>query len=179
MFENVTVYDQAALYAFTDVYTHTIQRVRYRLHLAVLLIGGGICTMEGLFLLFVLQLQDYSSLVLTGVVLFIGPCAVIKGLFLRHFMARNTRKRMNFRNGKCRFFFDMDYFETEQPGIQSTYCYDRIYKAYEAPGYFVLFLDKVHGVILDMGGFTQGTADEFRSFLTERLERPIEYVRTK
>ncbi len=35
MFENTTKYDQATLYAFTDVYSRTVRRTRYRLHRAV------------------------------------------------------------------------------------------------------------------------------------------------
>ncbi len=178
MFENTTKYDQATLYAFTDVYSRTVRRTRYRLHRAVLLIAGGICTVEGLFLLLVWRPRDFSSMVLLGVVLVVGPCGVFKGLFLRRFMARRTRKNM-LHVGECHYVFTEDGFQAEQPGVSSTYRYDRIYKACEAPGYFVLFLDKEHGTVVDMGGFTQGTADGFRAFLEEKTGKPVEYVSLK
>lgn len=179
MFENTTKYDREAVYAFTDVYTRTIRRTRYRLHLGVLLIGGGFCILDGLILLSMWRRLDFSSIVLMGVVLVVGPCAVFKGLFLRRFMARRMRKNMLQENGVCHYVFGEDSFQVSQPGVTSTYRYDRVFRAYEAPGYFVLFLDKVRGGIIDMGGFTQGTADEFRAFLTEKLGKPVEYINLK
>ncbi len=175
MFENTTNYDKAALHAFADVCIRTVRRTRYRLHRAVLLVAGGICVVEGLFVLAFLRPLDYSTTILLGVVLVVGPCSVIKGLFLRRFTARKMQKNMT-NTGTCRFRFDEDSFQAEQPGVVSSYRYDRIYKACEAPGYFILFLDKTRGSVVDMGGFTKGTADEFRAFLAEKTGKPVEYV---
>lgn len=179
MFENTTKYSREAVYAFTDVYMKTVRRVYYRAYLAVLLIAGGICILNGLFLLSMWRRLDFGSMVLMWVILVVGSCGVFKGLFLRRFIARKTRKNMVQGNGVCRYVFGEDSFEAARPGVTSTYRYDRISKAYEAPGYFVLFMDKLHGGIIDMGGFTQGTADEFRAFLAEKLGKPVEYVSLK
>lgn len=179
MFENITKYDRTTLYAFTDVCTQTVRRTYYRIQLVILLGAGAFCCIDGVFLLTMWNRLDYSSRLIITVTLLIGPCAIIKGLFLRRFMARKVRKNMMQSDGACRFTFTEDGFEAEQPGILSVYRYDRIFKAYEAPGYFVLFFDKVHGSILDMGGFTQGTADEFRAFLAVKLGKPVEYISLK
>ena len=47
--------------------------------------------------------------------------------------------------------------------------YFRLYKVYETPKYFYLYLTKQYSFIIDKEGFTQGDAKEFSKFIKNKL----------
>ncbi|MCI8398247.1 MAG: YcxB family protein [Oscillibacter sp.] len=175
VFENTTLYDKEALYALADVQIKTSRRTRIRRW--VLLIAGGWCCIAGILLLWRLRRLDFSGHIVTGMTLVLGPMGVLQGLFYRSMIAARIRRQLQGDDGPRRCFFTEDAFQAEKAGVRSVYSYDLVQNAYELPGYFVLALDKIHCVILSMAGFTQGTPDDFRAFIEQRLHGPVRYLR--
>lgn len=176
IFENTTEYDKAAIYALAGVQVKATRRLQIRRW--VLLVAGVWLCLCGALLLLRLRWLDFSGHIVTGMTLVLGPFGLLQGLYFRRLMAWKTgRQILKGDSGPRRFLFSAEAFQAEQAGIRSIYRYEILQSAYEVPGYFILTLDNVHSMILSMGGFTQGTADGFRSFLEEKLGEPVQYLR--
>ena len=50
-------------------------------------------------------------------------------------------------------------------------------KVCETADFFVCFLGKKHGQIFAKSGFTQGTPEEFRTFIAEKTGKPVQYIK--
>ena len=55
--------------------------------------------------------------------------------------------------------------------------YDKIQAVCETKDYFVLLLGVRQGQVYDKAGFVEGTAEEFRSFISEKTGKPIQYIK--
>ena len=72
---------------------------------------------------------------------------------------------------------------TEEKYINSTaaaethWNHTQIKAVYETKDYFVFFLSDRHGQIYDKHGFSEGTPEEFRTFISEKTGKPVEYIK--
>lgn len=55
--------------------------------------------------------------------------------------------------------------------------YEAVQQVCETADYFVLLLSRQHGQIYDKASLSGGTAEEFRSFITEKTGKPIAYIK--
>ena len=53
----------------------------------------------------------------------------------------------------------------------------QIKAVYETEDYFVFFLSSRHGQVYDKHGFAEGTPEEFRTFISEKTGKPVEYIK--
>lgn len=179
MFENTTLYDKAAVWAMTRVFTRRFQRKSYLLRKCFYLGAGLLGTVGGLILLPAFGALDHGERLICVMALAVCVPALLKGLFLRRFIAWSTgrvlRKAVSPR--ERRFVFSEESFLCVEPGIETAYQYETVQGACETEKYFILRLNRQTCVILDKAGFTRGTAGGFRSFLERKLEKPVESVK--
>lgn len=169
-YENTTRYDKSAVWALTLVFSRTVQRKRFLLRRLFLLVVGGIALTGGLVLLMVFSALDTGSRVICATGLIVGAAALGEGLFLRRVMAWSTRRSLR-RQGDAmerQFTFSPECFRCAQTGMETVFEYQTVKGVWETEDYFVLHMDTGHGMVVRKSGFTQGTADGFRRFLSEK-----------
>lgn len=66
------------------------------------------------------------------------------------------------------FTFSPECFRCAQTGMETVFEYQTVKGVWETEDYFVLHMDTDHGMVVRKSGFTQGTADGFRRFLSEK-----------
>jgi len=175
MFENHTAYDKAAIQAMTWVFSKKVQRKQYLLRKCYHLGFGIFGTLCGLLLLLIFDSLDFGERLIAVMALVVCGFALIKGLFLRRFMAWSTLRglRQATSDGERRFVFSEDSFLGIQSGMETAYQYGTVQDVYETEGYFLLRFDKLTSSIIDKEGFTVGTAEGFRRFIEEKTGKPI------
>lgn len=179
MFENVTEYDKRAVWAMTRVFTRRVWRKRYLLRKCFLVGMGLLGTLCGLLLLILFRGLDLGERAICITVLAVCIPAFLKGLFLRRFMAWSTVRTLRRAGGspERRFIFSGEAFRGVQSGMETAYQYEIVREVYETETYFVLHLDAQLCMMIDKGGFSQGTPDGFRALLAEKTGRAAEFVR--
>ena len=178
IYENTTRYDKNAVWALTLAFSRKVQRRRFLLRRLFLLVVGSIALTGGLVLLMVFSALDAGSRVICAAGLILGMFALGEGLFLRRVMAWSTLRSLR-RQGDVmerRFTFSPEGFRSAQPGMETAFDYETVKGFYEAGDYFVLQMDTGHGMVVRKSGFTQGTADGFWQFLSEKTGMTAEQL---
>ena len=75
-----------------------------------------------------------------------------------------------------RLCFDMYHFTLERPNVRGEYEYGLILRILEDKERFYLFDSVQSAFILPKRDFEQGTADEFRAFISRTTGKPVEYM---
>lgn len=78
-------------------------------------------------------------------------------------------------SAKC-VFREESYTSTTEAAA-TEFHYESIQQVCETADYFVLLFSRRHGQIYDKATLSGGTAEEFRSFLTEKTGKPIAYIK--
>lgn len=76
---------------------------------------------------------------------------------------------------KC-VFGEESYTSTTEVAA-TEFHYEAVQQVCETADYFVLLLSRQHGQIYDKASLSGGTAEEFRTFITEKTGKPIEYIK--
>lgn len=177
MFEVTTEYDQRAMLAMNRAANKTFRRGKYLFHKIFQIVLGLWCLLGGGVLLLVFDKLDTGERVITAVALVIGAFSLFKGLFYNRLSARASRKMMVEGADRWTVRFDGEGLSGgTAEGVQSAYPYAKVRGVYETAEYFLLQIDKLHCVILDKDGFTQGTCEEFRRFITEKTGTELRTV---
>lgn len=66
-------------------------------------------------------------------------------------------------------FYD-EYFENTNEQSNAKIFYNQLYDAYEAKDYFYLYVNRRSAYIISKNGFKEGTSENFREFLQEKLK---------
>ena len=178
MFELTTEYNKKALLVMNRVANKTFRRGRYLFHKIFQIVLGLWCLIAGGLLLLVFNQLDASAKVIAAAAPVIGVIALTKGLFYNRLSARLSRKMMVEGSNCWTLRFDEEGLSgANAEGVQSAYPYSKIQAIFEAEEYFLLQIDKLHCVILDKSGFTQGTSEDFRRFITERTGLTPRFVK--
>lgn len=78
-------------------------------------------------------------------------------------------------SAKC-VFREESYTSTTE--VASTeFHYESVQQVCETADYFVLLFSQQHGQIYDKASLSGGTAEEFRTFITEKTGKPIAYIK--
>ncbi len=178
MFEVTTEYNKKALLVMNRVANKTFRRGRYLFHKIFQIALGLWCLIAGGLLLMIFNKLDASARVIAVAGPVVGVIALTKGIFYDRLSARLSRKMMVEGNHCWTFQFDENGLSGENAeGVQSAYPYSKIQGIFEAQEYFLLQIDKLHCVILDKSGFTQGTSEDFRRFIAERTGLTLRFVK--
>ena len=88
-----------------------------------------------------------------------------------------ARKKMLPGTEKAIAYFTEDGFESTTDIGKTSWLYDRITVLAETKDYFVFVFSANHAQVYDKNVITGGTADEFRTFLTERTGKDVLHVK--
>lgn len=177
LFENHSTYDMAAMQALVRVSARKIFRW-WRLRRVVLTTSGVVAMVCGALLLGVFRFLDTTERLLCGISLLIGMIAFLKGLLFYKLIAQKLWRDL-LRAGDTmerRYIFRETAFQGIRINSETCYAYEAIRAAYETPGYYFLFLDSGNSALLDKGGFIEGSASGFRTFLEKKLGGTLEFV---
>lgn len=178
IFENITVYDKHALLDLNRVVCRTTQKGKYRFRKIFLIVLGALGIFSGGTLLLIWNELEVSDRVLAIGALLIGLIALAEGIFLNRVSAWNSKRMMMKGISQVQFQFDPQEMRAEVPDREkSAYPYTALLLAAETTDFFVLMMDPRHGFVLKKDGFTKGTAEEFRKFLTDTLKKPVSVIR--
>lgn len=73
-------------------------------------------------------------------------------------------------------FREESYTSTTE-AASTEFHYEAIQQVCETADYFVLLFSRQHGQIYDKAALSGGTAEEFRTFITEKTGKPIAYIK--
>lgn len=76
---------------------------------------------------------------------------------------------------KC-VFTEESYTSTTEAAA-TEFHYEAVQQVCETPDYFVLLFSQQHGQIYDKAALSGGTAEEFRTFITEKTGKPVAYIK--
>ena len=178
MFEVVTEYDKKALLAMNRIANKTFRRGRCLFHKIFSIMLGLWCLFGGGLLLLIFNELDTGERVIAIAGPVIGALSLFRGLFYNRLSARASRKVMVEGTDRWTLRFGEEGLAGESgDGVGSAYPYSKVRGVYETGEYFLLQIDKLHGVIVDKNGFTQGTPADFREFICQRTGLTVQSVR--
>ncbi len=133
------------------------------------------------FILFGLILQvKYHNLSIA-----ILLCCGLTGFILwRYFRPISTVKK-EYESEKIRqeqkftFKFYQKYFTIEDNKQYSNFKYYRLYKAFETPSFFYLYIDKTHAFLISKACFKKNNPEEFSKFIKKKCWWCYKYVKRK
>ena len=73
--------------------------------------------------------------------------------------------------------FDADGYTNNAGGATGHWPYEKVQAVCETNDYFVLLLGPRRGQVYDKSGFVEGTAEEFRGFISEKSGKPVQYLK--
>lgn len=178
MFETVTEYDKKALLVMNRTANRTFGKRKYLFQKIFHIVLGLWCLIAGGLLLLIFGKLDAGERVIAVAAPVIGLLSLLQGLFLDRLSARASRRMMIEGSRRWTLRFDGEGLSGENTdGVQSAYPYSRIQAVFETQEYFLLQIDKRHCVILDKSGFTQGTSEDFRRFISEKTGLMFRFVK--
>ncbi len=178
MFEVTTAYDKKALLAMNRAANKTFRRGRYLFEKIFHIVLGLWCLIAGGLLLLIFSKLDTSQRVIAVAAPVIGVLSLARGLFFSRLGAWASRKMMVEGTNRWTIRFGEEGLSGESgDGVQSAYPYAKVRAIYETQEYFLLQIDKLHCIILDKNGFTQGTCEAFRPFIAERTGAEIRFIK--
>ena len=170
IFTNETKYNQKTMTSLAHALRLTLRKKRNkRTHIvgwivlvlaALLLAGNG----------FVLSFQS----VITVLAMLI---MVVTLLWEDHINGYIARKRLLKGLDKSVTTFHEDGYETITAVGKTQWTYEVIGEIVEMKDCFVFIFDRSHGQVYDKAGFTEGTVEEFRSFIEGKTKKDIQKLK--
>lgn len=178
MFENVVHYDKAAARVLVEVDSRVLRRKNFLIRRVILFAVGIFAVACGGLLLMVFGELSAFTRVICLFDLVVGLLALWKGICLRRVMVKRVLRTLT--GGDRRVVFTEEEIQIEQPGVQKgTFYYSTLTALYETEAHFVLPLSTKASMVLDKGGFVQGSVAEFRNFIQEKTGRTMQFVNWK
>ena len=169
-----TLYDQTALTAMAHALRKTLRRRRT---IAVHVLAWFVIFLEVICLLLIVGTDSLTfgfRELLSLLVAVLVFAVVIREDAINGWLAG---RRMLSAVRESETVFDDTGYTTMIQGAQTRWAYGRIQKVCETADFFVCFLGKKHGQIFAKSGFTQGTPEEFRTFIAETTGKPAQYIK--
>lgn len=168
-----TKYDQRGLTAMARALRRTVRKKRSRrshifgwclVTLAILLIAVGRMLEEPW------TLRDTLNL---GV----GVILIVILLTEDQVNAFFAKKKMLPGTSIARSVFTEESYTSTTEAAATEFHYETVQQVCETADYFVLLFSRQHGQIYDKATLSGGTAEEFRTFITEKTGKPIAYIK--
>jgi hypothetical protein len=169
-----TTYDSRTLTAMARALRKTIRRGRsIAVHIFAWVVIALCVFLEiGLFLIGEFALDGRTVFTILAVLVLL--CVIILEDRLNGWVA--SRQMLPGTREAQTVFTEDGYVMTTQ-AAETHWRYQNIQQVCETKDYFVFLLDKKHGQAFDKARFTQGTPEEFRTFITEKTGKTIEFIK--
>lgn len=102
-------------------------------------------------------------------------------LFYGDFIGRASYRNINKKQQgqPLTYYFGDSSLSAYSELVSSNASYEAISDVYENDNIFVLYNSKSTGFVIPKNCFTEGTPDTFRTFITEKIGKPVKRVRTR
>lgn len=88
-----------------------------------------------------------------------------------------AKKKMLPGTSSAKCVFAEEGYTSATENATTEFHYEAVQQVCETAEYFVLLLSRQHGQIYDKASLSGGTAEEFRTFITEKTGKPIAYIK--
>lgn len=171
MFTFTTVYDQNATTAMAKAVRKTVRKKKDR--------RGRIFSVVALTLMMLLTIPFDGKLVVDFRLVFCwitGLILIVALLFTDHINGFAAQKRIMSGVEEDSAVFSEEDFWSETAKGKTQRQYDSILMIAETDGYFVFVYDQRYAQCFDKKSISGGTVDEFRSFISEKTQKPVQKV---
>lgn len=148
------------------------RRVRTLISRVVLFFLGLVMLGMGLLVLIGAGPLTLEILLLAGGLLYIGL-----SIFYHRLVAWKSRRMLIKNTGEITVTLDDAGVRECSEKVEGFYPYQAFIGCVYSPGWYFLFLDKKHAVILPEGAMIAGDPEHFRDFIQEKTGKPVEYVK--
>lgn len=160
LFKNATKYSKKVYDEFTyfhnDKYFVTYQI--FTIFILILLIYCIAATIKAKFI--ALSLLFITILIAFTTYRILGPISFYK---------KEVKKKAIAKEKTFNFYFYDTYFKIRDNLTFDKVSYLSLYRVYETPRYFYLYLTKKYSFIIDKQGFSQGNSEEFKAFMKKKM----------
>lgn len=88
-----------------------------------------------------------------------------------------AKKKMLPGTSFARSVFTEEHYTSTTEIAATEFHYEAVQQVCETADYFVLLLSRQHGQIYDKASLSGGTAEEFRTFITEKTGKPMAFIK--
>jgi len=88
-----------------------------------------------------------------------------------------AKKKMLPGTSSAKSIFGEESYTSTTEAAATEFHYEAVRQACETADYFVLLFSRQHGQIYDKATLSGGTAEEFRTFITEKTGKPVAYIK--
>ena len=166
-FVNHTTYDIKALSALNRLAEASVRKEKSRrtkslcwLLGVVGLVGGAYCYPH--------QNLVGSLMMLYGVIL------LILLISWKNFQLRSSQRQLPQGMKECTYEFDEEEIICTTAAGEQRYSYEQVFAVVSDMAWYVIFFDASHGIILDKNGFSVGDARDFKTFIGQHTQLPIQ-----
>ena len=160
LFKNATQYSKKVYDEFT--YFHNDKYFwSYELFTIFIIILLIFCIIETIRAkVIVISLLFTITLIIFTTYRILGPISFYK---------KEVKKKAIAKEKTFNFYFYDNYFKIRDNLNFDKIAYFSLYKVYETPRYFYLYLTKKYSFIIDKQSFSQGTSEEFEAFMKKKM----------
>ena len=109
-----------------------------------------------------------------------GEYLTVQGQWVRHatygvqFRAVVVERRLPQGMKECTYEFDEEEIICTTAAGEQRYSYEQVFAVVSDMAWYVIFFDASHGIILDKNGFSVGDARDFKAFIGQHTQLPIQ-----
>ena len=111
---------------------------------------------------------ESSLMMLYGVIL------LILLISWKNFQLRSSQRQLPQGMKECTYEFDEEEIICTTAAGEQRYSYEQVFAVVSDMAWYVIFFDASHGIILDKNGFSVGDARDFKAFIGQHTQLPIQ-----
>lgn len=166
-FVNHTTYDLKALGAMNRLAELSVRREKSHRTKGVCGVLGLVGLVGGVYL-YPHQNLVGSLLMLYGVIL------LVLLMSWKNFQLRSSQRQLPRNMRECTYEFDEEEIICTTEAGEQRYPYEQVFAVVADLEWYVIFFDASHGIILSKSGFTTGDPKDFKAFIGQRTQLPIQ-----
>lgn len=166
-FVNHTTYDLKALGAMNRLAELSVRREKSRR-------TKGICGVLGLIGLVGGVYCDPHQNLVGSLMMLYGVILLILLISWKNFQLRSSQRQLPQGMKECTYEFDEEEIICTTAAGEQRYSYEQVFAVVSDMAWYVIFFDASHGIILDKNGFSVGDARDFKAFIGQHTQLPIQ-----
>ena len=88
-----------------------------------------------------------------------------------------AKKKMLPGTSSAKSVFTEESYTSTTEAAATEFHYETVQQVCETEDYFVLLFSRQHGQLYDKSTLSGGTAEDFRTFITEKTGKPVAYIK--
>ena len=103
-----------------------------------------------------------------------GVILLILLISWKNFQLRSSQRQLPQGMKECTYEFDEEEIICTTAAGEQRYSYEQVFAVVSDMAWYVIFFDASHGIILDKNGFSVGDARDFKTFIGQHTQLPIQ-----